>query len=46
MYKVSSQWKDPDFIFKNPDFLLKNVDFIIKTQSRAHTRADATSERL
>ena len=30
MYKVSSQWKDPDFIFKNPDFLLKNVDFVTK----------------
>ena len=30
IYKVSFQWKNPDFLLKNPDFLMKNPDFLLK----------------
>ena len=28
-FKVSFQWKNPDFLFKNPDFLIRNPDLLL-----------------
>ena len=30
IFRVSFQWKNPDFPLRNPDFLLKNPDFLLR----------------